>query len=49
MTYLTFKDIAKELRVSLRTISLMVADGLPVTHVHGRIYRVHKDALDQFL
>ncbi|SEO37520.1 DNA binding domain-containing protein, excisionase family [Nitrosospira multiformis] len=49
MTYLTFKDIAKELQVSLRTVSRMVADGLPVIHVHGRIYRVHRDALDQFL
>ena len=49
MSYLTFKDIAKELQVSLRTASRMVADGLPVIHVHGRIYRVYKDALNQFL
>lgn len=49
MTYLTFKDIARELQVSVRTVSRMVADGLPVVHVRGRIYRVHRDALDQFL
>lgn len=49
MTYLTFKDIAKELQVSVRTVSRMIADGLPVVHVHGRVYRVHRDALDQFL
>ncbi|MEO7686320.1 MAG: helix-turn-helix domain-containing protein [Nitrosospira sp.] len=49
MTYLTFKDIAKELQISVRTVSRMVADGLPVVHVHGRIYRVHRNALDQFL
>jgi excisionase family DNA binding protein len=49
MPYLTFKDIAKELNVSLRTVSRMVADGLPVIHVHGRVYRVQRDALDQFL
>ena len=49
MTYLTFQDIAKELQVSVRTVSRMIADGLPVVHVHGRVYRVHRDALDQFL
>ena len=49
MTYLTFKDIAKELQVSVRTVTRMVSDGLPVIHVHGRIYRVHRDALEKFL
>lgn len=49
VSYLTFKDIAKELQVSVRTVSRMVADGLPVVHVHGRVYRVHRDALNQFL
>ena len=49
MSYLTFKDIAKELQVSVRTVSRMVADGLPVIRVHGRVYRVHRDALNQFL
>ncbi len=49
MSYLTFKDIAQELQVSLRTVSPMVADGLPVVHVHGRVYRVHRNALDEFL
>lgn len=35
--------------MSLRTVSRMGADGLPVIHVHERIYRVHRDAFDQFL
>jgi excisionase family DNA binding protein len=49
MTYLTFRDIAKELQVSYCTVTLMVADGLPVVHIRGRIYRVHREALDRFL
>ncbi|WP_411555614.1 hypothetical protein [Nitrosospira sp. Is2] len=27
----------------------MIGDGLPVVHVHVRVYRVHREALDQFL
>jgi excisionase family DNA binding protein len=49
MTYLTFKDTAKELQISYSSVTRMVADGLPVVHVRGRIYRVHREALDRYL
>ena len=31
MTYLTFQDIAKELQVSVRTVSRMVAEGFQLS------------------
>ena len=46
---LKYSDVADQLKVSVRTVTRMVDNGLPIVHLHGRVYRVKQSALDLFI
>jgi len=46
---LKYSDIADLLKVSVRTVTRMVDNGLPIVHLHGRVYRVKQSAIDLFI
>lgn len=46
---LKFSDVADQLKVSVRTVHRMVADGLPYIHLVGSVKRVDQVDLDRFI